>query len=418
MQNIKKKYVINTMLLVIPATCVLGIIVGKIVGLTGKMLVVNSILYIVSGILVGITSVFKNIKRFINPSILVNEVAENIDEYNFSYEINGEFTQNNEMLKNLNGVMGKLRGMLIEFKELSFNVSEKSDSNNNNLDEMVEKINRVAKESRSVEIISGEQATNVREFEKIINQLSKDINKILSDMNNSKKLLNEALEKIILVDKMAIAEEVKSKEAKIISNKAFNAIKEFELKSHEIGEIVKVIGDISRQTNLLALNASIEAARAGEQGRGFTVVANEIRTLAEQTAEAVSNIGNIVNYVQGSIINASNEISRVDEAVEHQSNSLINAAKEFNNVAKIVEAISIDINSVVNSATILNGRFNEVNTRVQSIVKIASENESITERVVSEMEEQLSLLKNIKESSNGLIKISSELEKKIELYKI
>lgn len=418
MQNLKKKYVINTLMIVIPATFVLGMVVGKIVGLTGKMLVLNSVLYILSGILVGITSIVKNIKRFINPSILVNEVAENIDEYNFRYEIEENFTKNNDMLKNLNGVMGKLRGMLIEFKELSSNVSEKSDNNNNNLDEMVEKINKVAKESRSVEIISGEQATNVREFEKIINRLSKDINNILSDMNNSKKLLNDALEKIILVDKMAIGEEVKSKEAKVISKNAFNAIKDFELKSNEIGEIVKVIGDISKQTNLLALNASIEAARAGEMGRGFSVVANEIRTLAEQTAEAVSNIGNIVSYVQSSIINTANEIFKVDEAVEHQSNSLIKAMQEFNSVAKIVEAISLDINSVVNSATILNGSFDEVNTRVQSIVKIASENESITERVVSEMEEQLALLQNIKESSNGLMNISNELEKKIEVYKI
>lgn len=418
MQNIKKKYVINTLMIVIPATFVLGMVVGKIVGLTGKMLVLNSILYILSGILVGITSIVKNIKRFINPSILVNEVAENIDEYNFRYEIEENFTKNNDMLKNLNGVMGKLRGMLIEFKELSSNVSEKSDNNNNNLDEMVEKINKVAKESRSVEIISGEQATNVREFEKIINRLSKDINNILSDMNNSKKLLNDALEKIILVDKMAIGEEVKSKEAKVISKNAFNAIKDFELKSNEIGEIVKVIGDISKQTNLLALNASIEAARAGEMGRGFSVVANEIRTLAEQTAEAVSNIGNIVSYVQSSIINTANEIFKVDEAVEHQSNSLIKAMQEFTSVAKIVEAISLDINSVVSSATILNGSFDEVNTRVQSIVKIASENEYITERVVSEMEEQLALLQNIKESSNGLMNISNELEKKIEVYKI
>ncbi|WLR52930.1 globin-coupled sensor protein [Bacillus tianshenii] len=71
--------------------------------------------------------------------------------------------------------------------------------------------------------------------------------------------------------------------------------------SNKIGQVVKVIRDISSQTNVLSLNATIEAARAGEHGRGFTVVAKEVRNLAHQTEEALDHIQEQIANVQGKV---------------------------------------------------------------------------------------------------------------------
>ena len=78
-----------------------------------------------------------------------------------------------------------------------------------------------------------------------------------------------------------------------------------------IGRVTETITEISAQTNLLALNATIEAARAGQAGRGFAVVANEIKDLAQQTAEATQNIKTDISQVQQTTMATSGQIREV-----------------------------------------------------------------------------------------------------------
>lgn len=106
----------------------------------------------------------------------------------------------------------------------------------------------------------------------------------------------------------------------------------------EIGEIVKLIGDIAEQTNLLALNANIEAARAGDGGEasssnGFTVVANEIKQLAEETQEAAQDIEEIIDGTQAQTAKTLEEARTAETHMENTADAVQDAADAFTRVA-------------------------------------------------------------------------------------
>ena len=114
-------------------------------------------------------------------------------------------------------------------------------------------------------------------------------------------------------------------------------IEDLEDKSQHITDIISTITRISSKTNLLALNASIEAARAGEAGKGFVVVAEEIRSLAEQTKEATESIRKLIVEIQDQINATVSEIGDVARMLEQSAEITGNVRGTFEKMAGSVE---------------------------------------------------------------------------------
>ncbi|MEQ8823147.1 MAG: globin-coupled sensor protein [Filomicrobium sp.] len=147
---------------------------------------------------------------------------------------------------------------------------------------------------------------------------------------------------------------------------AYAKVDELAQASNMIGSIVEVINAIARQTNLLALNATIEAARAGEAGKGFSVVANEVKSLASQTAKATSEIEGQIRGIQEATRETLSSIESINEVINsiHSVSNTIAAAVEEQGAA--TSEISRNVTEAATGTGRVSDSIHELNTMAET----------------------------------------------------
>ncbi|MCM1566974.1 MAG: methyl-accepting chemotaxis protein [Dehalobacter sp.] len=250
----------------------------------------------------------------------------------------------NNMLYNLREIVQSIETNCAKTNENMFEISKVSSAASHQADSIVHTITEISAgaETSSIAIQStAESVEKVAHIAKEVQNYAKSSEKIsaemLMELTESKEVIHSLVEGINNLAKG--------------NQQSLEIVKSLEENAKKVGQIIQLVGDIGEQTNLLALNASIEAARAGQHGRGFAVVAEEVRKLADESANAVQGISSLIENIQSEVINVVNQItiqvqnadmeahkgSRTNEVIEKMTRTILEVARSVEQISKLVD---------------------------------------------------------------------------------
>lgn len=299
-------------------------------------------------------------------------------------------------------------GELAEFKD---DFQKKFETINNSISNVNVAVDEIANGATSQADETQKVSSQINDMGDAITKTSQNVDSLTQSTEQMKEH-NEQLDTTIQ-ELMAISDRNKESLAAV-----YNQTNETNQSVMHIGNAVDMITDIAGQTNLLSLNASIEAARAGEYGKGFAVVADQIRQLADQSANTAKEIGEIVAEL---IENSNTSVETMGVVRQEMTGQYekLNTTKdifehlneEVNNVVTAIESISTEVES-------LDRLKGEVLGSAESLAAIAQENAASTEETSASMMELGEIVNDCNTKTKQLVDIADSMEENVHKFHV
>ncbi len=305
-----------------------------------------------------------------------------------------------------------------EFSSVAGQMANYSENVRNQAGNVASATEQVSSNISNIASASEEMSVNISTVSSTAEQMSQNMVTVASSTEEMSASINQIAHNAKDASKIAEKAVTLAKESTKTMNHLGSA-------AEEIGKVTEVIKRIADKTNLLALNATIEAASAGDAGRGFAVVANEIKELANQSAQAAEDIANRIKGVQGNTSDAvkvigdvAGIIESINEAVISITNSVEQQSVAANDISANVLQAKKGVNNIANAVTELSKAANDMSTNAGEAAKGANDVSSSISDVNHSAIENNNSAKQVSRSSDDLSKIASMLLEIVNRFKL
>jgi methyl-accepting chemotaxis protein len=255
------------------------------------------------------------------------------------------------------------------------------------VDAFEEALQRLAEPVASVAVSSQQIAEGSTKLAEGASSQASSIEEISASLEEQTSMTTQNSENAAQAKTLAESAKSSADQGAATMTRMQEAIRAIQTSSEETAKIVKTIDEISFQTNMLALNAAVEAARAGDAGKGFAVVAEEVRSLAQRSAEAARTTAELI---EGSTSNAQRGVS-ISEEVQKILTVINEGATKVNDlVAEIAAACKEQASGI--------GQVNEAVDQVNKIVQENSANSEQSAAAAGELDSQVKVMRDLIES--------------------
>lgn len=315
-----------------------------------------------------------------------------------------------QMVENLRSLVKQVQSTAEQVAASSEELSASADEGSKASEEVTSTIQQLA-------LGNERQVKSVEETFEIVQQLATTTEKIASNSEIVLQTANEAAENATQGNENVNTSVKQMQSIHQSVNNLASAIATLGAHSNEIGKIVQAITDIADQTNLLALNAAIEAARAGEHGKGFAVVADEVRKLAEQSAQSANQIAELIASIQSETDKAVESMETTTKEVIEGIETVHLAGDSFREIQQSILKVNSQVEEVVAAVQQMAAGTQQVLEATEVVRAVANETAAGAQTVSASSEEQLASMEEIAASANSLASLSEELQEQIGKFK-
>lgn len=323
-----------------------------------------------------------------------------------------------KLTRSINSMIENMRSLIRQTAVVSQKVTDSSDIVSSTSQQVAAVSNEIAKSVQEISQGASSQALDAEHGVEKISSLADYINRVTENAKSIDRLTIDTVE--ITKNGLVSIEDlgVKADRTTKISHEIMVDIKELDLNSKSIGEIVNVISGIADQTNLLALNAAIEAARAGEYGKGFAVVADEVRKLAEQSMESARKISKIIKDTQLQTKKTVDKAADTESTLRSQNEAVSNTTVIFKRIMESMDNLSTQVEQIMSRITEMEENKAEAINAIQNISAVSEETAAASEEVTASTQEQLSSIEELARFADELKASSDELQYSISKFNV